>query len=195
MDVVSQDNNTIDLYCSINGGAWTPIAENEGNDGVYEWTTSGLFNSNDVKVKIEATDATGNTGSDTSADAFIIDSQSPVVTLITPNGGEILQGGVSLLLPGNQPQTTSLWQRLPSACPTALMESIGNSLRKANETTDSLIGMFLYSTMETCSFRFRRLTGQATWVQTFLTISLKLIVLNPNRLCSPRWTLQPERMC
>ena len=92
VDIVSLQNNSITLYYSVDGGDWLLIAENETNDGLYEWTTPTL-NSDDVKVEIESIDTMGNIGSDTSAVEFTIDSQVPVVELTSPNGGEVLGGG------------------------------------------------------------------------------------------------------
>ncbi len=91
MDIVSLQNNAIALYYNSDGGDWQPIAQDEANDGQYDWTVP-VLDSDNIKVKIEATDAAGNIGSDISSEGFIIDSQSPVVGLITPNGDEVLRG-------------------------------------------------------------------------------------------------------
>jgi len=92
VDIVSLLNNAITLYYSVDGGDWLLIAENEGNDGLYEWTTP-ILNSDNVTTKIEAIDTAENIGSDTSTMEFTIDSQVPVVELTSPNGGEVLGGG------------------------------------------------------------------------------------------------------
>ena len=91
-DVVSLQNNAIALYYNSDGGDWQLIAQDEANDGQYEWTAP-VLDSDNIKVKIDATDAAGNIGSDTPAVEFTIDSQAPVVGLITPNGSEVLGGG------------------------------------------------------------------------------------------------------
>jgi len=91
-DVVSLQNNAIALYYNSDGGDWQLIAQDEANDGQYDWTAP-VVDSDNVKIKIEATDSAGNIGSDISSEGFIIDSQSPVVELITPNGSEVLAGG------------------------------------------------------------------------------------------------------
>ena len=91
-DVVSLQNNAIALYYNSDGGDWQLITQDEANDGLYEWTASTL-DSDNVKVKIEATDATGNVGNDTSAASFTLDSQLPVVELTSPSGGEVMLGG------------------------------------------------------------------------------------------------------
>ncbi len=106
VDIVSLQGNTISLYYNEEDGDWQLIAENESNDGLYEWTAPAS-NSANVKVKIEATDALGNIGADVSVEGFIIDSQSPVVQLTTPNGGEVMLGGGVFLITW-QPATDNL---------------------------------------------------------------------------------------
>ncbi|OGY92162.1 MAG: hypothetical protein A3H70_04770 [Candidatus Komeilibacteria bacterium RIFCSPLOWO2_02_FULL_48_11] len=52
-------------------GTELPIGSNEANDGSYTWTTP-LIDSTDVRVRITATDAAGNTASDQSDNSFSI---------------------------------------------------------------------------------------------------------------------------
>ncbi len=90
--------NPIDLYFSSNGGAeWAVIATGEANDGTYSWTVPGV-ESDQCLVKVEASDAAGNVGSDTSDAVFsitITEETPPSVTVKTPNGGETLVGGTN----------------------------------------------------------------------------------------------------
>ncbi|MBI2908917.1 MAG: hypothetical protein HYX92_14840 [Chloroflexi bacterium] len=63
---------TIDLSYSTNGGSsWTSIATGESNDGAYIWTVPSI-NSSSVLVRVTATDAALNAGSDTSNAVFSI---------------------------------------------------------------------------------------------------------------------------
>jgi len=84
----------ITLKYSIDGTNWNLIAENEANDGIYLWTVPAI-DSSSVKIKIEAVDQKGNTGSDESDLAFMVDSSSPLVTVSYPNGGELIKGGAT----------------------------------------------------------------------------------------------------
>ncbi|MBI4999910.1 MAG: DUF11 domain-containing protein [Euryarchaeota archaeon] len=85
--------NPIRLYYSIDGGAdWTLIAEDEKNDGSFEWALPYLT-SQDCLVKVEALGVSGNAAIDASDTAFAIDSTPPSVKVTAPNGGEAWAGG------------------------------------------------------------------------------------------------------
>ena len=85
-------NKVITLRYSVDGGGWQLIAQDEANDGQYDWTVP-VTNSANIRLKIEAKDGAGNIGENTSPDAFTIDSVAPAVTLTAPNGGDVLRGG------------------------------------------------------------------------------------------------------
>ncbi|MEW5937840.1 MAG: hypothetical protein AB1665_08510, partial [Candidatus Thermoplasmatota archaeon] len=92
-DDVGFPPNPISLYYSINTGIdWTLIASSEPNDGTYTWTLP-TPTSDDCLVRVNATDTSGNTGSDVSNSTFIIDSTLPFVKVQKPNGGEVWKGG------------------------------------------------------------------------------------------------------
>jgi hypothetical protein len=91
-DVVGIPPKPITLYYSVDGGDWQLITQGEDNDGRFDWRTPPL-NSADVKIKIEAMDSAGNVGDDASPASFTVDSTPPTVTVLSPNGGEILRGG------------------------------------------------------------------------------------------------------
>jgi photosystem II stability/assembly factor-like uncharacterized protein len=79
----------IALYYSTDGGAvWTPIDEEEHNDGLYTWTIPNTP-STQCRIKVMAYDEAGNVGEDASQGDFTIqECQSPTVSVIAPNGGE-----------------------------------------------------------------------------------------------------------
>jgi len=86
----------IALYYSTDGGSSYPnliIAATE-NDGSYVWTVPAL-NSSTIRVRAVATDRAGNSASDASNADLAIDSTAPSVTLVAPNGGEVLSGGAT----------------------------------------------------------------------------------------------------
>lgn len=86
----------VDLSYSPNGGtSWISVAGNVANTGFYYWTiphtvtTSGLF-------KVAVRDSAGNASSDASNAPFEIrDATSPVITVTTPNGGQIYATGTT----------------------------------------------------------------------------------------------------
>ena len=72
----------ITVQYSITGvSPWSTIAEYESNDGFYNWDTAtyGIPDGSDYRIKIEAYDAIGNIGFDTSDEKFIIDNEGPGV--------------------------------------------------------------------------------------------------------------------
>jgi hypothetical protein len=79
----------IALYYSTDGGsAWTPIDETEPNDGTYSWIIPGVP-STQCRVKVIASDETGNFAADSSDANFTIrDCQAPTVDVTSPVGGE-----------------------------------------------------------------------------------------------------------
>jgi len=79
----------IALYYSTDAGSnWTPIDEDEPNDGAYTWTLPSAP-SNECRVKVIAYDEASNTGEDVSDSNFVIaDCQAPTVDITSPVGGE-----------------------------------------------------------------------------------------------------------
>jgi len=87
--------NPITIEYSINGGTnWDLIAANVANTGSYPWDVPNL-NSSNCLVRVTAVDLAGNTGSDESNSVFTItsDTVAPTVTVNSPDGGEVWQGG------------------------------------------------------------------------------------------------------
>jgi hypothetical protein len=92
------DTITFNLLYDIAGAGWTPIVSGLVNETSYEWDLTGFTQRYDqVSVKIEADDGNGGYSEDISDDYFdIFVNHDPVVNLISPNGGEILQGNTSI---------------------------------------------------------------------------------------------------
>lgn len=78
-------------YSTDGGSVWVTIRDwTNGDPNTYSWTVPNTP-SNICRVRVSARDAANNEGSDISDNNFTIrnpDIQSPVVTVITPNGGE-----------------------------------------------------------------------------------------------------------
>ncbi len=85
---------SVDVDYSLDqGGSWTSVAAGVANTGSVAWsipnapTVQGL-------VRVTAHDGAGNTGFDTSDSNFTIaDQTGPVVTVLSPNGGESFAPG------------------------------------------------------------------------------------------------------
>ncbi|KPJ66821.1 hypothetical protein AMJ44_07805, partial [candidate division WOR-1 bacterium DG_54_3] len=87
--------SSISIYYSYDGGGNYNLIENlSGNPGSYDWTVPNTP-STQCLVKVYAYDAVGNEGSDVSDAFFTIqaDTEAPVVTVVQPNGGEVLNVG------------------------------------------------------------------------------------------------------
>ncbi|GAB7095498.1 hypothetical protein JCM30237_26520 [Halolamina litorea] len=97
----------VDIEYSVNGGPWQPIAAGLNDTGSYDWST-GEINSTDVRVRVNATDATNNTESATSS-RFAIDSDDPEVTFVTPNSSAptYTQSGQDLTVRWNATDATA----------------------------------------------------------------------------------------
>ncbi|MFN0151321.1 MAG: PQQ-dependent sugar dehydrogenase [bacterium] len=94
---------SLDILFSRNGGLSFPstIVTGIRNGCVYPWNTAGVAATDMGRIKIIARDAAGNFVEDVSNANFTIGpvaSAAPTVTLLTPNGGEVLdaQGTASI---------------------------------------------------------------------------------------------------
>lgn len=95
-DNISLASNPITLSYSTDGGTnYTQIATGEANDGTYAWTVPSGLNNTTMKIRVEATDNVGNKSSDTSDNAFEVDSTAPTITVTYAGNG------------GSTPQTNS----------------------------------------------------------------------------------------
>jgi hypothetical protein len=76
-------------YSIDNGATWNTIIYSTLNDGSYTWTVP---NTPSPTCKVRISDAADGTPSDQSNAVFTISpSPTPSITVITPNGGEVLQ--------------------------------------------------------------------------------------------------------
>ena len=86
--------DSVSIYLSTdNGAGWTPIALGIPNEPDLAWEVPPLV-SDSCLLRIYAYDYYLNEGSDVSDSVFsIIDNKPPQVTVVYPNGGELLQAG------------------------------------------------------------------------------------------------------
>jgi hypothetical protein len=90
-DITSNEALVINIYYT-SGEGWASIIttfESSTGIGTYEWEVPSAWSSSEVKIKIEAVDATGNVGTAESG-KFTIDSFAPQVTVIDPKAGEFV---------------------------------------------------------------------------------------------------------
>jgi hypothetical protein len=88
----------ISVEFSPDGGAvWLPVAVDDPNDGTFTWAVPGMA-TGQALIRVTATDGV-HRGSDVSDNPFSISSmpppppQTPVVHVLTPNGGESFLAG------------------------------------------------------------------------------------------------------
>ncbi|MCF8457826.1 MAG: hypothetical protein K9H62_18005 [Bacteroidales bacterium] len=85
--------NHVEIWYSIDYGVnWAYINDFTLNDGLYEWTIPPDYTTNAL-VKIN--DESNSSVVDVSDSAFEIGAPLTSITLITPNGGEVLAGGTN----------------------------------------------------------------------------------------------------
>ncbi|MBT7144330.1 MAG: hypothetical protein HN894_13460, partial [Bacteroidetes bacterium] len=81
----------LDLYYSTDGGNnWVFIADHETNDGSFSWTVPNVTTYN---AKIMITEFSNSNVYDMTDGQFIINAVTNSVTVISPNGGEVLTAG------------------------------------------------------------------------------------------------------
>ncbi len=73
-DNLAENPITLEYY---NGEEWVLIASEEANNGSYDWQVPSDVNTDIAKIKITAVDLAGNSASDESDSAFIIDNIAP----------------------------------------------------------------------------------------------------------------------
>jgi hypothetical protein len=97
----------IDLDYSDDGGStWSEIDSEQTNDGIYLWDISTLADGSGYLVSVMVTDTTGLSASDVSDAVFTIyNPDPPVVNLIFPNGGEILDSSATITWTATDPDS------------------------------------------------------------------------------------------
>ena len=85
-------SSTVNFSFSLDGGNTYPheIASGEANDGAFGWTVPTL-NTRDLRIRIETIGAISE--EDVSDANVTVDDTQPVVSMTSPNGGEILEAG------------------------------------------------------------------------------------------------------
>ena len=84
--------NVVDVkieYSTNNGSSWISVIDSIPSTGIYDWTVSNTFT---TEGRVKISDLTDPNIFDISDQSFTIQS-SKVITVISPNGGEILDGG------------------------------------------------------------------------------------------------------
>jgi hypothetical protein len=111
-DVTMNLNGTLLVeYSPDNGINWSVIASQLNNTGSYVWNTTVVPDGNAYLVRVSATDKSLNVGSDTSNSTFSIDNIDtvlPQVTVLYPNGGEVLTGEIAILWSASDDVTVNL---------------------------------------------------------------------------------------
>jgi hypothetical protein len=89
-----------DLLLSIDGGAtYTTIVSGLTGVQSYDWAVPASVSTTRARIRVVCRDAAGNRSQDESDASFFIDKTPPAVTIVTPNGGEImLRAGVPLTI-------------------------------------------------------------------------------------------------
>jgi hypothetical protein len=96
------------LLRSDAGAPWTSIADQLANTGSYLWDTRAWPDGSTYGLKLEAGDG-GAWASDSTASPFTISNPvGPTVQVLYPNGGEILQGIVTVQWSASSPQEDTL---------------------------------------------------------------------------------------
>jgi parallel beta-helix repeat protein len=89
--VVSQE-----IALSLDGGATFPISVATGlaaDVRSFEWTVPTTVSTTRGRIRVTVWNAQGRRAFDQSDDDIIIDSQAPVVRVVSPNGREVFRGG------------------------------------------------------------------------------------------------------
>lgn len=88
----------VDFYHNANGTGWILIGSNTSKSGssyYRSWATTGVPNGNNYSIRAIATDNSSLTGNDTSNSPVTVANIPPTVTVLYPDGGEILPGLLS----------------------------------------------------------------------------------------------------
>lgn len=97
-------------YSTNNGGAWNTIATNlyhyNGYNNSYNWF---ITNVNSANCRIRVSQVSNPAVSDESNNTFTINANTSNITIAQPNGGEILNGGVTYAIQWNASFTSGYY--------------------------------------------------------------------------------------
>ncbi len=107
-DDADGDTLLIDLLCRVDASAlWQVVAVDLPNTGSFPWQTASWPDGNSYFMRLRAFD--GIYWSEDTSDAFTVyNPDPPVVELLFPNGGESLQGLVTVLYEATDPDGEEL---------------------------------------------------------------------------------------
>lgn len=102
------NSNYVNLaYSTNNGGAWNTIATNlyhyNGYNNSYNWF---IANVNSANCRIRVSQVANPTINDESNNTFTINANTSNITIVQPNGGEILSGGATYAVQWNSSFTS-----------------------------------------------------------------------------------------
>ncbi|MCX6010195.1 MAG: Ig-like domain-containing protein, partial [Chloroflexi bacterium] len=83
---------TLEYIIDDNLAAAVPVVTGISDEGFYTWTVPNIV-SNKVQIRITVSDASGNTGFDITDYFSISDRTRPIVSVMSPNGGEVWATG------------------------------------------------------------------------------------------------------
>lgn len=85
----------ISIEVSSDGGStWSSLSASEANDGSYTWAVPAV-DSATYRIRVIATDISGNSTTSASSSNFIIDNTAPSLSLTSLTGGQYVSGGSS----------------------------------------------------------------------------------------------------
>lgn len=120
--------NPITLSYSLDNWVnWTAINSNLANNGSANWLIPASYNSNQVKIKLSATDLAGNSWSIIGANTYIVDNTLPVMWVTFAWGG------------GNTPQNgkyiNNSWIDTTTNATDSYLDKVYYSLQNLSDTT------------------------------------------------------------
>ncbi|MBL0060559.1 MAG: matrixin family metalloprotease [bacterium] len=95
-------NVNIELNRTYPGGAWESLFANTANDGTQAWTVTGVATSSTCRVRVTSINSPAATDESDANFTIIL----PTITVVTPNGGEVLNGGLSQSITWNSTGVT-----------------------------------------------------------------------------------------
>jgi hypothetical protein len=123
--------NAVNLYYSIDNGAnWIAIANNLTNNGMYAWRVPNVITETAL---VRISDTNNATRFDVSNGVFKIQIPGSSLSLVSPNGGEVLQGGTNIFV---------LWNS--SGVPSVKLEYSANSGESWNVIVENIVNVGSY---------------------------------------------------